>query len=79
MNVTMLRAIPAIVYAMVATGAAAQAVDESALEALEKTSPVVQPVVAEPAGCCRVAVRNAAHFSQPDRCRLHSPMPGTRH
>ena len=51
---TMLRAIPAIVYAMVATGAAAQAVDESALEALEKTSPVVQPVVAEPAGAAEL-------------------------
>lgn len=56
---TMLRAIPAIVYALAATGAAAQAVDESALEALEKTSPVVQPVVAEPAGAAelRAAMR----------------------
>lgn len=56
---TMLRAIPAIVYALAATGAAAQAVDESALEALEKTSPVVQPVMAEPAGAAelRAAMR----------------------
>lgn len=51
---TMLRAIPAIVYALVATGAAAQAVDESALEALEKSSPVVQPVIAEPAGAAEL-------------------------
>eukprot|EP01041_Mallomonas_annulata_P018722 gene18722-37761_t len=34
--------------------AAAQAVDESALEALEKSSPVVQPVVAEPAGAAEL-------------------------
>lgn len=51
---TMLRAIPAIIYALVATGAAAQAVDESALEELEKSNPVVQPVIAEPAGAAEL-------------------------
>lgn len=56
---TMLRAIPAIVYALVATGVVAQVEDESALEALEKSSPVAQPAVSEPAGAAelRSAIR----------------------
>ncbi len=56
---TMLRAIPAIVYALVATGVVAQVEDESALEAMEKSNPVAQPVVSEPAGAAelRSAIR----------------------
>jgi Flp pilus assembly protein TadD len=57
--VTMLRAIPAIVYALVATSVVAQVEDESALEAMEKSNPVAQPVVSEPAGAAelRSAIR----------------------
>lgn len=57
MNVTMLRTTGLSCALVISTSAFAQAVDESALEALDKNTPVTAPVVSEPLGA--VELRSA--------------------
>lgn len=59
MNVTMLRGAGLLCVLLISTSAFAQAVDESALEALDKQAPKVAPLASEPAGAVelRAAMR----------------------
>lgn len=67
MNVTMLRSLGAISMLALSAGASAQAVDESALDALDKTNPAAAPQMVEPAGAAqlRAAMRRIS-FSPSD-------------
>lgn len=63
MNVTMLRSLGAISMLALSAGASAQAVDESALDALDKANPTAAPLVVEPAGAAqlRAAMRRISY------------------
>ena len=63
MNVTMLRSLGAISMLALSAGVSAQAVDESALDALDKANPTATPLVAEPAGAAqlRAAMRRISY------------------
>lgn len=63
MNVTMLRSLGAISMLALSAGASAQAVDESALDALDKANPAAAPLVVEPAGAAqlRAAMRRISY------------------
>ncbi|OYY69068.1 MAG: hypothetical protein B7Y44_07350 [Sphingomonadales bacterium 28-55-16] len=67
MNVTMLRGAGLLCVLLISTSAFAQAVDESALEALDKQAPKVAPLASEPAGAVelRAAMRRIS-FSPSD-------------
>lgn len=63
MNVTMLRSFWAISFYVMASSAAAQVVDESALDALDKGDTVAVPAIREPAGAVelRTAMRRISY------------------
>lgn len=65
MNVTMLRSFWAISFYVMASSAAAQVVDESALDALDKGDAVATPAIREPAGAVelRAAMRRISYNS----------------
>ncbi len=65
MNVTMLRSFWAISFYVMASSAAAQVVDESALDALDKGDAVAAPAIREPAGAVelRAAMRRISYNS----------------
>ncbi len=65
MNVTILRSLAAISLLAMAAGAAAQEVDESALDALDKTNAAVAQPIREPAGAAelRAAMRRISYNS----------------